>query len=470
MVAVGIAPIDLTACQFAWQNRSIMENNRTEYKRLLTDDFEKKAVAFLNSRDGGHLYIGIEDDGTVCGIEDIDDIQKRAAQRLGSNILPTALGLYEITVEPRDGKSIVHIYFASGPQKPYYIAQYGMSPKGCYMRDGTIAVPMPVEKIEELRSSRIMTSLIESPSYRKELTFRQLKIIYEENGHPLNEQFMRSLNLMTGAREPNYIAYLMSDENGNSMKIAKFAGEDKGSELIENYEYGYCCLLKAVQKMLDRVEVENTTITKVTFKNRIETTLIDEAAVKEAIINAAVHNDWTNEIPPVVIFYSDRVEITNMGGLPYGISETDFFDGSSRPRNPGIMRIFRDTDMVEQLGRGLPKITRVYGKEAFRFYRDHITVVLSYNKEVLAARQTLSQNDTLTDTINDTLSDTIKLSAIQKSILDCIAKDSAITAEEIVIALYSPIATIKRALKALQDKNIIRRTGARKNGYWEILK
>ena len=123
-----------------------MENKRTEYKRILNDDFEKKVVGFLNAKDGGHIYIGIDDDGTVWGVGDTDDVQKIVAQKFNTNILPSMLGLYDIDVEARDGKNVVHITIASGAQKPYYIAQYGMSSKGCFVRSGSACMLSRKEK------------------------------------------------------------------------------------------------------------------------------------------------------------------------------------------------------------------------------------------------------------------------------------------------------------------------------------
>jgi ATP-dependent DNA helicase RecG len=64
-----------------------MESNRIEYKRELTDGFEREAVAFLNYRDGGVIYLGIDQDGSVFGIPNCDAIQLAIKDRLKNNIL-----------------------------------------------------------------------------------------------------------------------------------------------------------------------------------------------------------------------------------------------------------------------------------------------------------------------------------------------------------------------------------------------
>ncbi len=71
-----------------------------------------------------------------------------------------------------------------------------------------------------------------------------------------------------------------------------------------------------------------------------------------------------------------------MGGLPYGVTEPDFFGGCSAPRNKEIMRVFRDLEIVEHLGSGVPRILHAYGKEAFEIRDSYIRVVFLYTKPI----------------------------------------------------------------------------------------
>lgn len=93
--------------------------------------------------------------------------------------------------------------------------------------------------------------------------------------------------MLTPDGKYNYIAYLLADENGVSIKVAKYAGTDK-VDLIENEEYGYCSLIKATKNVLDKMKIENITLAKVTSTTRIEKNLIDPVALREAVINAIV--------------------------------------------------------------------------------------------------------------------------------------------------------------------------------------
>ena len=113
--------------------------------------------------------------------------------------------------------------------------------------------------------------------------------------------------------------------------------------------------------------MENKTLARITPKEREEKRLWNSVALREAVINAIVHNDYTSEIPPKFEFFDDRIEITSFGSLPQGMTEKEFFEGYSVPRNKELMRVFRDLDLVEHLGSGIPRILRSYGKECFKF-------------------------------------------------------------------------------------------------------
>ncbi len=84
---------------------------------------------------------------------------------------------------------------------------------------------------------------------------------------------------------------MLADENGVSIKIAKYAGTDK-VDLIENEEYGYCSLIKATNNVLEKMKIGNTTKAKVTNTKRVEKNLVEPVPMREALINAVVHALW----------------------------------------------------------------------------------------------------------------------------------------------------------------------------------
>ena len=358
----------------------LRESNIIELKKELNDKLEKEVVAFLNYREGGDIYIGVDDDGNAVALDDIDAVQCAVADRIKNNIQPATLGLFDVVKEKYQGQSIIHIIISSGAEKPYFIKKLGMSAAGCYIRIGTSSQPMTQSMIDDLYARRTHNSLRKIASPRQKLTFEQLQIYYQAKGYTLNDKFAENLDLLTEDGKYNYVAYLLADSNGVSVKVAKYAGKDK-VDLIENEEYGYCSLIKATKSVLDRLNVENRTLTKITSKERIEKKLINPLALREAVINAVVHNDYSLEVPPVFEIYSDRVEITSYGGLPMGLSEDDFFGCRSMPRNRELMRVFKDLDFVEQLGSGMTRILSAYDKSIFSFTSHFMTVRFDYPKE-----------------------------------------------------------------------------------------
>ncbi|MDR1319855.1 MAG: hypothetical protein LBK56_00270 [Gracilibacteraceae bacterium] len=211
---------------------------------------------------------------------------------------------------------------------------------------------------------------------RQKMTFEQLHIYYSEHGLKLNDQFEDNLDLRTGDGVYNMLAYLLADNNGASVKVAKYGGTDK-IDLIENEEYGYRCLITAIYRVLDKFAVENKTFAKITPRNRLERKLINPVALREAFINSVVHNDY-NRGWPVVEFYSDRVTITSTGGLVEGLSQEDFFKGRSMLRNRELMRVFKDVELVEELGSGTRRILEAYDRSVFEITPSFIVVTFPY--------------------------------------------------------------------------------------------
>jgi len=99
----------------------LQESNRIEWKSTLNDKLEKEIVAFLNNREGGILYIGIDDDGRPVINSDIDSTQLKIADRIKNNILPSTLGLFDIVTETIEETPVIKIIISSGLEKPYYI-------------------------------------------------------------------------------------------------------------------------------------------------------------------------------------------------------------------------------------------------------------------------------------------------------------------------------------------------------------
>lgn len=425
------------------------ESNRVEYKRELNDKLERSVVAFLNTSEGGLIYIGIDDDGKAVGVSDIDLIQRQIVDRIKNNISPSILGLFDVVVEKIEGTPVIKIVVSSGMEKPYYIRNQGRSERGCFIRVGSSVQPMTTQMIDDLYARHRPVSLGNIPAPRKSLTFEQLEIYYQAKKLKLNEQFKTSLELFTSDGSNNFVAYMLADENGISIKVAKYSGTDK-VDLIENYEYGYCCLIKATNQVLDRLDVENRTFTKITPKERIEKQMVDRTALREAVINAIVHNDYSRNAVPTVEIFSDRITITSYGGLPEGLSRESFFDCCSMPRNRELMRVFRDVGLVEQLGSGMGRILKAYDRSVFRFSGDFLIVTLPFAEGFDATIGTNGIN-LGTNKIINAMRDNPGIT------LDGIAKLTGISRR-----------TVAREVDRLKAEGKLKRVGSTRSGHWEV--
>lgn len=196
--------------------------------------------------------------------------------------------------------------------------------------------------------------------------------------------------------------------------------------------------------------------------------MIDSAALKEVVINAIVHNDYSYGNSPIIELYSDRIEITSAGGLPQQLSKEDFFRGVTAPRNKELIRVFKDVDLIENIGSGVLRILEAYDKSCFIFMDHFLRASFKYRKNPFEydSKNKVSANDT----INDTLKGTTKLTKNEQQILSLIIGNNQITREKIVNETKLSDRTISRAIKRLQDENFILREGSKKTGYWKVLK
>jgi len=441
------------------------ETNRIENKEQLNEDFEQEVIAFLNYREGGTIYVGIRKNGQVVGIEDIDLTQLQIKDRIKNNIQPSTLGLFDVVVETIDNKEVIRVVISSGTEKPYYLRKKGRTPEGCYIRVGSSKERMTERMIDDMYARRIKNTLKEIDSPRQELTFNQLKIYYEEHGLKLNDNFLQNLDLLTSEGKYNYNAFLLADENTVSIKLVRYLGNNK-LELLENLEYGNRCLITATQKILDRLDVENTTYAKIEYFGRKEQEKIDSKALKEAVINAIVHNDYSYGNSPIIELYSNRIEITSAGGLPQELSQEEFLEGVTAPRNKELIRVFKDVDLIENIGSGVLRILDAYDKSCFKFMDHFLRVSFKYKENPFEYDQETTQETTLKTTQeNYTI-----LNETQQNIIKLIKNQPSITQKELAKELNITRDGVKYNMNVLKELGIVLREGSTKKGNWKILK
>ncbi|HHC25276.1 MAG TPA: winged helix-turn-helix transcriptional regulator [Desulfobacterales bacterium] len=445
------------------------ESNRIEYKQQLTDSLEKEVVAFLNYHDGGIIYLGVNDDGSASGLSNVDAVQLAIKDRLKNNIQPSALGLFDVIHQTRDNKELIKIIVASGSEKPYHLRKYGMSEKGCFIRIGSACEPMPARMIEELFSKRTRNSLSRIRSIRQDLSFEQLSIYYQEVGLTLNDKFAANLELLTEEGVYNYTAYLLADQNGNSVQVAKYAGTDR-VELAESKDYGFCCLIKTCKLVLDRLEaVENRVINQITPRERINRPYWNPVALREAVINAIIHNDYATELVPKFELFTDRLEITSAASIHPGEEQENFFAGYSIPRNKALMRVFKDLELVEYLGSGMPRILKAYPRESYTFSSHFIRTSFPISAEALALEEVVKLEVTKKGgATGGAIGGAIELTQRQKEILSIIQNNPAMSYRAMADKLAINQSAVSKHLNTLKKKGVLKRIGGTR-GYWEVI-
>lgn len=274
--------------------------------------------------------------------------------------MPSVVGLFDVVLKTCGNKKYIQVVIARGNERPYYLRGMGMTPDSCFIRVGSSIQSMPNDMINSEFSKRTKNSLKNIVSPKQNLSFSQLKIYYEEKGFKINDNFLNQLDFYTNDNKFNYIAYLFSDNNSNSIRFGKYSGTN-AVDLIENEDFGHCSLIKVTKSILSKLEIENRIFTKITFPERKEIRLFDFNAIREAVINAIVHNDWSKEFSPKFEIFSDKLVISSNGGIQEGVTEEEFLKGFSLPKNKEIMKIFRDLELVEQMGTGIIRILERVG-------------------------------------------------------------------------------------------------------------
>lgn len=442
-----------------------IESEALELKEKYTDAVIKEIVAFLNGN-GGTILVGVKDDGTVVGVDKIDEVLRKISDVITSQIEPNPQDEISSELKFVEGKTIIAIHIDKGQNYVYCQKKYGFSGKGCTIRIGTTCKEMTPEQIKIRYEQRFADSeyMLKKRSGSLDLSFRELKIYYSEKGYYLDEKtFEANLNLRNAAGEYNLLAELLSDRNNIPFTFVKFKGINKAA-ISERNDYGYGCILTTYDKIKNRLQAENISVSDTTVRPRKDVCLFDYDCVKGAVLNALVHNDWTITEPQISMF-QDRIEILSHGGLPSGMTKKQFFDGISKPRNVTLMRIFLNMGLTEHIGHGIPMIVEKYGMEAFEIESNYIRCIIHFNKEVLD--QIGNQNAAF---VSESVSQYVVLSKTEKKVIGLLIRKPGIKSAELAETIGVTKRTIERSLKNLQEKKMIERLGSKRDGNWIVIR
>ena len=228
-----------------------------------------------------------------------------------------------------------------------------------------------------------LQTMLNTPSRFTTLSFNQLFVYYETKGIRLREDtFRENLELLTADGQYNILAQLLSDDPHIDIQFALFNGTTRASTMYAVRNFGHMCLLMSLDKVLDYGDTLNVPQADERDRKveRKEVMLFSKSAFREAVINAFAHNNWTHENSPMFTAYQDRIEITSMGSLPADQTTDGFYRGVSKPVNKKLSEILVQLHISEKSGRGVPRIVAEYGKDAFEFGKDYITVTIPFHR------------------------------------------------------------------------------------------
>ncbi|MCI8778823.1 MAG: AAA family ATPase [Bacilli bacterium] len=333
------------------------EDEYTELKSILTKEIKKEIVAFANSG-GGKIYIGIDDNGNIIGLDNI----KKDIESLSGMIqdgIKSNLTLYtNIKQEIINEKKIIILEILDAPNKPYYLSDKGLKPTGVYLRSGNTSVPASEEIIKKLIIDSQNLSFEELVSNNQNLHFEYIAKIFNDKNININDTVLKTLNIINLDNKYTNLGLLLSDECPFSIKCAIFEGNNDINFKDRKEFTG--SLLKQVNEVNDYLNIYNRIAGKIIGLERIDTRDYPEYALREAILNAVIHRDYNYSGSILISLYDNHFEITSLGGLVKGLKIDDLYEGISQTRNKNLVNIFFRLNYVESFGTGIKRIVQSY--------------------------------------------------------------------------------------------------------------
>lgn len=338
------------------------ESETTEFKEGFDKETIETAVAFANTK-GGVILIGLSDKSRINGVQVGKETLKNWANQISQSTEPRIIPEAEHT--KIDGKSVVIFRIKEFPIKP-------VSVKGrCFRRVGTSNRIMTPQEIAEMHIHSMGTSWDAFPAGDKTLDDIDLKRV---------KKYIREANA-TGRRKikDSPIEVLkklefIKDKRATWAAILTFGKEPQRPLLQSAVHCGRFRMDKT--QIIDDLMVETDLIEQVDEVMKFVTRHISVRyefegkprrkevweypleALREAVINAIVHRDYTIPSNVQVEIYDDRIEIWNPGRLLPGITIEDLYkkEHKSVIRNRLIARVFYDIGYIEKYGSGTIKI------------------------------------------------------------------------------------------------------------------
>ena len=427
------------------------EGKTLEFKRDLSspDPVLRTVVAFANTA-GGVVVIGVEDKTRqVRGVADPRAMEERIANLLSDSIAPRLVP--DIEVLPWRNTHVVAVDVHPSSTRPHYLARAGET-DGTYVRVGSTNRRADHALIEELKRYGRNESFDEQPMPELDseaIDFRAASEFFAPV-RKLVKQDLLTLGVLVrhqGRLVPTVGGLLLFGKERARhfpdawIQVGRFAGQNKAKILDHRELRGYpvAAIHEAVAFVVDHLR-RGARIGRVQREDQWE---LPPVAVREAVVNAVTHADYSQRGAPIrVALYDDRLEVESPGLLPFGLVIDDLTHGISRLRNRVIGRVFHELKLIEQWGSGIPRMADAC-RQAGLPAPELEEFGLGFRVTLRTSRVTQPLTDTLDDAILQLLADGEGRSTAQ-------------------IATYidrSPRATRTR-LAALVERGLVREVGS----------
>ena len=335
----------------------MLEGKNIEFKRQYTDDIKYAVLAFANT-EGGTLYIGINDDGSVKGVENPDAVMLQVMNMIRDAIRPDITVAVDCSTKLMENKHVVVLIIQRGVARPYYLANKGIRPAGVYVRQGASSVPASETAILQMIKESSGDVYEEARSLNQNLTFKEAEAYFAKKHLQFGDAQKRTLQLISADGTYSNLGMLLSDQCISIIKLAVFEGSKK--TVFHDRKELSGSLFKQLEDAYAYINQFNYTRSEFPGLERVDTRDYPPEAVREALLNAVVHREYGIGGPTLISIFDDRIEFVTIGGLVKGLSLADIKLGVSMLRNKNLANVFYRLHLIEAYGTGLLKIDECY--------------------------------------------------------------------------------------------------------------
>lgn len=343
------------------------EGKTLELKRDLSSPkgLLKTLIAFANTA-GGKVIIGVDDKTRQpLGVDSPLDEEERLGNLIADSILPRLIPSIEMITIDNKTLLIVEVFLSNS--RPHYLRSEGPE-SGVYVRLGSSNRQADLELIAELRRSVEGIAFDELPMRDlsiEDLDIKTVRKLFREH-RQLDEQDLITLKMLRseqGRLVPTKGAVLLFGLERTLhfpdawIQCGRFIGRDK-TDIFDHIELDEH-LPQVVESILLFLKKHAMRGADFSGIQRKDVWSIPLNILREVIINALVHSDYSQRGAPIrIAYFDDRIEVENPGILLPGMTIEDMMQGISKIRNSVIARVFRELRLIEQWGSGIPSIMR----------------------------------------------------------------------------------------------------------------